>query len=158
VHFRRRREGITDYATRLALLKSGKPRMVVRKTNRYVCVQFVDFAEKGDRAITTATSKALSKYGFDGKCNSPSAFLTGMLAAKRAQAKGVKEFVLDMGLQTASKGNVVFSALQGAIAAGLKSNFGKEKMPSPARSSGEHLGLKQKFEEAKNKIMQEVVK
>ena len=158
VHFRRRRDGITDYATRLALLKSGKPRMVVRKTNRYVCVQFVEFGEKGDKAITSATSKALSKYGFAGKCNSPSAYLTGMLCAKKAQAKGVKEFVRDIGLQTASKGAVVFSALKGAVDAGLKANFGEEKMPSPARSGGEHLNQKKQFDDAKNKIMQDVVK
>ncbi|MDK2384746.1 MAG: 50S ribosomal protein L18, partial [Candidatus Korarchaeota archaeon] len=30
VRFRRRREGKTDYKKRLALLKSGLPRMVVR--------------------------------------------------------------------------------------------------------------------------------
>ncbi len=158
VHFRRRREGRTDYTTRLALLKSNKPRMVVRKTNRYIVVQFVNFDEKGDNTITSVTSKDLSKYGFPGKCNSPSAFLTGMLGAKKAKAKGVSEFVLDIGLQNATKGAVIFSALKGAIEGGLKANFGEEKMPSKERSSGAHIGLDKQFSEAKNKIMQEVIK
>ncbi len=158
MHFRRRREEKTNYATRLALLRGGKPRMVVRRTNKYILVQFVDFGEKGDRTITTATSKALSKYGFPGKCNSPSAYLTGMLCAKKAKAKGVGEFALDLGLQAASKGSVLFSALKGAIDAGLKSGFGEEKMPSESRMRGEHIHLSQQFVDAKNKIMQEVIK
>ncbi len=158
MHFRRRREGKTDYATRLALLRGGKPRMVVRKTNKYVAVQFVNFSEKGDLTITAATSKALSKYGFPGKCNSPSAYLTGLLCAKQAKAKGVSEFALDIGRQTASKGSVLFSALKGAVDAGLKTQLGAEKMPSDSRMSGEHLNQSRQFNDAKNKIMQDVIK
>ena len=33
---RRRLQGKTDYKARLAMLKSGKPRLVVRKTNHYI--------------------------------------------------------------------------------------------------------------------------
>ena len=39
---RRRREGVTDYRKRLKLVKSGKLRLVVRRTNRYVIVQLVE--------------------------------------------------------------------------------------------------------------------
>ena len=38
---RRRREGKTDYKARLAMLKSEKPRLVIRKSNRYLVVQIV---------------------------------------------------------------------------------------------------------------------
>ena len=36
VKFRRRREGITNYKKRLALVKSGLERVVVRKTNKRI--------------------------------------------------------------------------------------------------------------------------
>src|SRR3989344_7695497 len=99
VHFKRRREGKTDYAKRLALLKSGKPRLVVRKTNRFVIVQVISWTEKGDQTVACATSKALGNFGFQGKSNSPSAYLTGLLCGVKAKAKGVGEIVLDVGLQ-----------------------------------------------------------
>jgi len=39
VYYRRRREGKTDYAKRLALVKSGKTRMVVRRSNKGLVIQ-----------------------------------------------------------------------------------------------------------------------
>jgi large subunit ribosomal protein L18 len=36
INRRRRREGKTDYSKRINLLKSGAPRIVFRKTNRYL--------------------------------------------------------------------------------------------------------------------------
>ncbi len=36
VKFRRRREGKTNYYKRREMIKSGLPRLVVRRTNRYV--------------------------------------------------------------------------------------------------------------------------
>ena len=71
VHFRRRREGKTDYAKRLSLLKSGKPRLVVRRTNTSIVVQVIEFGEKGDKTIVSVTSKALNAFGFTGKNNTP---------------------------------------------------------------------------------------
>ncbi len=154
VHFRRRRENKTDYEKRLALLKSGKTRLVVRKTNQFVYAQFCDFREAGDAVVASACSSELKEFGFDGKCNTPSAYLTGMLAAKRAAASGVREFVLDLGLQTASKGAVVFAALKGAVDAGLKAPFSPDKIPSAERIEGKHLNeaAQKQFAEAKNKI------
>lgn len=155
MHFRRRREERTDYAKRLALLKSSKPRLVVRKTNKYVIVQVVEFTAKGDRVIASATSKDLGKAGFDGKCNTPSAYLTGLVAGRLALARKVKEFVLDIGLHAPTKGSLVFAAAKGAVDAGLSAAFSEEKYPAEARVSGEHIGLKEKFLEAKNKILKE---
>jgi len=152
VNFRRRREGRTDYAKRLALLKSGKPRMVVRKSNKYVTVQFVKFGEKGDETIASATTMELKKIGFPGKCNTPSAYLAGIAAAKKARAKGVGEFVLDIGRQTASRGSIVFAALKGALDAGLKTSHAPEMIPSEDRIKGSHLNCAAQFEEARKKI------
>ena len=155
VHFRRRREGKTDYGRRLALLKSRLPRLVVRKTNRYLIAQIVAWGEKGDTTLASATSKALEAFGFAGKANTPSAYLTGLLCGTKAKAKGVGEIVFDAGMHAPTKGSVVFAVLKGAVDAGLKASFGEEKMPSDVRMSGTHLGaeMEQKFALAKQKIL-----
>jgi large subunit ribosomal protein L18 len=49
---------------------------------------------------------------------------------------GVTNFNLDVGMQTPSKGAVIFAALQGAIDSGLKSNYAGE-MIGADRISGE---------------------
>ena len=155
VHFRRRREGKTDYSKRLALLKSRIPRLVVRKTNRFIIVQIIEFGEKGDKTIVSSTSQALASFGFPGKSNTPSAFLTGLLCGVKAKAKGIDAVVLDTGLHLASKGSIVYAALKGAAEAGLKANFGEEKMPSQERIEGKHLKGADSFANAKQKIIAE---
>ncbi len=143
VHFRRRREGRTDYGKRLALLKGGQTRLVVRKTNRFVICQFINDAEKGDHVVASATSQHLHKAaGYTGKCNTPSAYLTGMLAGKRAKANGVKNFVLDLGLQRSTKGNLLYAAAKGAIDAGLTAPLGETILPSKDPLEGKHLDAK----------------
>ncbi len=155
VHFKRRRLFKTNYKKRLALLKSRLPRLVARKSNRFFYVQFVEFGEKGDKTIAAACSRELRKSGFAGKCNTPSAYLTGLLAGKRALAKGVKKFVLDAGLHSASKGSILFAALKGAVDAGLATNFAEEIMPSAERIEGKHLAeaVQKSFLEVKQKIL-----
>lgn len=156
VHFRRRREGRTDYAKRLALLKSGKPRLVVRKTNKHVIVAFTENAAKGDRTIASRSSKALEKLGFRGKCNTPSAYLTALLCAKQAAKKGVKEAVLDIGLHKATKGSLVFAAAKGAQDAGVKIPMQEDVVPTPERIEGKHLkeGIAQSFAQCRQKIIE----
>ena len=56
---RRRLESKTDYKSRLALLKSEKPRLVVRKTNRYIIVQIVSSEIAQDKILVGKTSKKL---------------------------------------------------------------------------------------------------
>jgi len=43
---RRRREGKTDYKARLNLLKSGLPRVIIRKTNNYIILFGKKIVEK----------------------------------------------------------------------------------------------------------------
>jgi large subunit ribosomal protein L18 len=135
VAFRRRRQALTNYAKRLALVKGAAPRMVVRKSGRGVLVQFLEFSAKGDKVIAGGVSKALSKMGWAPRCNAPTAYLCGLLAGRAAAKKGVKEFNLDIGMQTPSKGSVVFAALRGAVDAGLKTNY-TEVMIEDARLNG----------------------
>jgi len=140
VKFRRRREGKTDYRYRLKLLKSGKVRAVVRKTLTNIYVQFIEYDEKGDRVIATAMGSELKKFGFDGSAKStPSAYLAGFLAARRALKKNVNEAVLDIGLQSATKGARVFAALKGILDAGIDIPHNEEVLPEESRITGGHL-------------------
>jgi len=130
VYFRRRREGKTNFAKRLALVKGGKTRMVVRRSNRDIVVQFVDFDPKGDRTLLTVSGAHLSKlYKWPSKRNVWTAYLAGLMAGKLAKLKGVKEFILDMGMYVPSKGSVIFAAQKGASDAGLATSLDKEKSP-----------------------------
>jgi large subunit ribosomal protein L18 len=152
VHFRRRRSGRTDYRARLNLLRSPKPRLVVRKTNRAIIAQVVSWSETGDMTLAHATSKALQKYGFPGKCNAPSAYLTGFLVGRMAAHAGVKAVNLDIGLQTSTQGSIIFCALKGAIDAGLQSSLDEAKLPPAEHMNGTHLKQNEAFTKAKAAI------
>ncbi|MBN1677054.1 MAG: 50S ribosomal protein L18 [Candidatus Thermoplasmatota archaeon] len=155
VPFRRRREGRTDYRHRAALIKSGMPRAVVRKSNRHVRVQFIGFTDKGDVVLASAVSTELEKMGWTGSGKStPGAYLTGLLAGKRAADKGVEEAVLDIGLREPTKGAVVFAALKGILDAGIEIPHGEDVIPSDERLTGKHMreGTAAMFEGAKSKI------
>ncbi|MCK4327819.1 MAG: 50S ribosomal protein L18 [Candidatus Diapherotrites archaeon] len=118
--FRRRREGKTDYRKRLGLLKSRKPRLVVRITARNVLAQVVKYNAKGDEVLATASSAEVRGLGFKGHAgNAEAAYLTGMLCAKKAIKAGVKEAMLDIGLHTPVNGSNVFAALRGALDGGM---------------------------------------
>lgn len=139
VAFRRRREGKTDYRRRLALLKSGETRVVVRTTNTNVIVQFVDYTEQGDQVVASAEARELPEMGYKtAGNNTPSAYLTGILAAKRAKDAGVSEGVLDIGRANPHKGGVLFGALKGVIDGGVEVPAG-DVFPAEDRLRAEHL-------------------
>jgi large subunit ribosomal protein L18 len=146
VPFRRRREGRTDYRRRAALLRSGVPRAVVRKSNRGVTIQFVEYRAGADFVVASAVSKELVKLGWTlpGK-NTPGAYLTGLLAGTRAKEKGVDEAVLD---------NLMFAALKGLLDAGVDIPHSDKMLPSDDRLAGKHLreGTAAAFEDVKKKI------
>jgi len=139
VQFRRRRQGLTDYRKRLALIKSEKPRLVIRKTLNSMIMQIVEFRDTGDRTIAAANAGELKKFGWKaGIGNLPAAYLTGMLLAKRAKGK-VDEAVLDIGRQHPTKGGRIFAALNGAVDGGLKVPADKSVFPIADRISGKHI-------------------
>jgi large subunit ribosomal protein L18 len=152
VYFRRRREGKTNFAKRLALVKGGKTRMVVRRSNKGIMVQFIDFDPKGDKTLLTVSGAHLSKlYKWPSKRNVWTAYLAGLMAGRLAQKKGVKEFVLDMGMYVPSKGSIIFAAQKGAADAGLSTLYDKEKVPE-AKLSNPPEKYKGAFEDARSKI------
>lgn len=141
VAFRRRREGKTDYRRRLALLKSGEHRVVVRTSNRNVIVQFIAYDETGDKIVATAEARELPTMGYKAAgSNTPSAYLTGRLAAIRAKEAGIDTGVLDLGRATPQKGGVTFGALKGVIDGGIAVPAGEGVFPGEDRLRAEHLG------------------
>ncbi|MEM4389826.1 MAG: 50S ribosomal protein L18 [Candidatus Micrarchaeia archaeon] len=137
VPFRRRRKNLTNYRKRLALLKAGV-RLVFRKSLNHTLVQLVEFSEKGDLVLACAHSSELRAFGWPPRANTPTAYLTGFLAAKRALAKGIKHAVLDAGLATPRKGGTAYAALKGALDAGLTVPAG-DGIFDEARFAGRHI-------------------
>ncbi len=160
VKFRRRRRNLTDFRKRLALLKSGLPRAVVRKTLRRTIVQIINYNEKGDETFIYTSSLDLKKYGWTKSTKSiPAAYLTGYLAGKMAKSKGVDEMVLDIGRHVPSRGGRLFASLKGLIDAGVEINHGEGIFPDEKRIKGNHLGddYPAIFDQVKKKI-DEVIK
>ncbi len=138
---RRRREGKTNYYKRYRMILSGKPRFVVRKTNKYIWVQVVLAKPQGDHVVAAAHSMELvKKYGWmGGTKNTAAAYLTGYLAALRALKAGIREAVIDIGLHRPTKGARVFAALKGGLDAGLRIPHGDGILPEEYRIRGEHI-------------------
>ena len=140
VPFRREREGKTHYKKRMKILLSSKHRFVVRKSLKNLHVSIVEYSSSGDKVVVTVNSNLLSKFGWKGDTgNMPSAYLTGMIAGKKAIEKGVKEAVLDIGLNKSVKGSRLYAALAGAVESGLKIPLDSTILPTKDRISGEHI-------------------
>ena len=140
VPMRRRREVRTDYHQRLRLLKSGRPRLVARRSNNHITAQLVATGPAGDETIASAHSSDLEAYGWEAPTgNLPAAYLTGLLAGVRAVDAGIDEAVLDIGLNTATPGNKLFAVQEGAIDAGLEIPHNEDVFADWQRTRGEHI-------------------
>lgn len=138
--FKRRREQKTDYAQRFSLLKSGKPRLVVRRALNNIHIQIIVSDDGKDKTVTEVISKSLKKYGWKGHCgNLPAAYLTGYIAGLSAAKHNIKEAIVDIGLKMSVKASSLYAAVYGAKDAGLSVSIGKEVLPSKERVSGEHI-------------------
>jgi large subunit ribosomal protein L18 len=95
----------------------------------------------GDKVLVSADSGELARrFGWLGnRSNLPAAYLTGLLCGYKALASGVKEAVLDIGLQSPTKGSRVFAALKGVIDAGVLVPHDEEILPSEERIQGLHI-------------------
>lgn len=140
VPFRRRREGKTNYRKRVKLLKSGKPRLVVRVLNNRVIVQIVEFKPEGDVTLVHVVPEHLRRFGWKGHGgNACTAYLLGLICGFEAKKKGIGEVVLDIGLHTPKPGSNVFAALKGALDSGLKVPHDPKILPDDGRVRGEHI-------------------
>ncbi|HLE06755.1 MAG TPA: 50S ribosomal protein L18 [Candidatus Nanoarchaeia archaeon] len=130
IPFARRRKQLTDYKSRLALVISGKHRLVVRLSNKYVKCQLIKYTSDGDLTVAEFNSRDLSKYGFNGTKNLQSGYLAGMVLGLKGLKIGIKEAVLDIGLRHSVKNSRIYACLKGAVESGLKVPHGEEVLPS----------------------------
>jgi large subunit ribosomal protein L18 len=96
---------------------------------------------KGDENLVSAHSRELAKkYGWMASTgNVPAAYLTGLLCGLKAKSKGVEEAILDIGLNSPSKGARIFAVLKGASDAGILIPHSEDKLPDDKRMTGEHI-------------------
>ncbi len=138
INRRRRAQSLTNYRKRIALLKSRLPRVVIRRSNRAITAQIIAYDPSGDTIMASASSSELKGMGWMPKSNIPTAYLTGMLLAKKAKDKGITgSMVLDVGLNKPISGNVIFSAAKGCKDNGIEllSNIEADE----SRISGAHI-------------------
>ncbi|MCS7134501.1 MAG: 50S ribosomal protein L18 [Candidatus Pacearchaeota archaeon] len=151
IKYKRRRKEKTDYRARLALLKSGLPRLVVRKTNRYIIAHVVKHHGAQDYTIAYCNSKELKKYGwpFSFK-NLAASYLTGFLLGKKYSRleKSEKNLILDIGLQRSTKGSRIYACVLGMIEAGFNVKCNKKMLPEEKRITMEY----------KNEKIKEIIK
>jgi len=130
---------------------------VVRRTLTKTIVQVAEYTPEGDRILAQATSQELTKMGWTTSvANVPAAYLTGLLAAKRAAAAGVEEAVLDGGLGKPTPGGKIYGVLQGALDGGLWVPHGEDILPDEDRIRGGHLSedVPPMFDKVKKEIME----
>jgi large subunit ribosomal protein L18 len=154
---RRRRENKTDYLKRLKLLKGEVPRVVFRKTNRYLIAQYLISDEAQDKVIIGMDSRELNKYGWPKEAQGSlksitAAYLTGYLMGKRIINEKLKNPILDSGMIRVIHKNRIYAFIKGMIDSGIKINCKKELFPEDIRIKGEHLKLKIPFLEIKSKM------
>jgi len=156
---RRRKEHKTDYLKRIKLLKSGSPRVVFKKTNKYLIAQYVKSKEAQDKVEIGINSKTLIKYGwpkeFEGSLKSlPASYLTGLLIGKKILEKKLEKPVIDFGMIRVLHKNRAFAFLKGLKDSGIEMECKEEFFPNEDRIKGKHLkkDFSKMFEEIKSKI------
>jgi len=154
VSHKRRREQKTDYKLRLKLLKSGKTRLVIRRSLDNIRVQFVNFNINGDKTESSSISSELKKMGWNhGTGNLPAAYLTGFIAGSKTKTK---EAILDIGMHMNTKGSRIYAALKGVIDAGIAVPHSEEILPDMERIMGKHINPE--IENSVNMIIEKIKK
>jgi len=156
---RRKLEGKTDYAKRFKLLKGESPRVIFRKTNKYIIAQYVTSREAQDKVEAGVTSRDLKKFGwpdeFEGSLKSiPASYLTGLLIGKEILGKKLKIPIVDFGMTRVISKNKGFAFIKGLIDAGVKVKCDAKEFPEEERIEGKNLkeDFSKKFKEIKLKL------
>jgi len=153
---RRRIENKTNYNKRLKLLKGALPRLVIRKTNRYLVLQIIESKNALDKVIFSATTRELLKSGWpkekQGSLKSLSAaYLGGLLLGKKA-GKLKEKVILDTGLIPSTKGSRIYAAVKGLADSGVEINFDEKIIPPMERIEGKKQKLDEIFKKVKGAI------
>ncbi|MEK6856979.1 MAG: 50S ribosomal protein L18, partial [Nanoarchaeota archaeon] len=125
-------------------------RAVVRRSNKNVLIQAIDFKPEGDLVVSFAHTNELKKYGWKGaNGNTSAAYLCGLLFAKKVQAKKIKKMIADIGMQTSVKQGTLYGAIKGIKDGGVDISIAPEIIPEEKRIKGKNS---QNFDETKKKI------
>ncbi|MGY4884225.1 MAG: 50S ribosomal protein L18 [Nanobdellota archaeon] len=154
---RRRKENRTDYLKRLKLLKGEKPRIVFRKTNKFIISEYVKSKEAQDSIVFGFDSRKLNEYGWPKNAqgslkSTTAAYLSGYLVGKNIIKQKLETPILDVGMNRTIHKNKIYAFLKGLIDSGIKIECKKEFFPEESRIKGEHLKNKIPFTEIKSKI------
>ena len=154
---KRRKQYKTDYGKRLKLLKGEKPRVVFRRTNKYILAQYVESEEAKDKVILGMSSKKLMEYGWpkdaQGSLKSITAcYLIGYLIGKKIIDNKLEKPIIDFGMIRMIHKGKSYAFIKGIIDSGLKISCKEEAFPEEERIKGGKLKKKIPFEEIKNKI------
>ncbi len=156
---RRRRENKTDYGKRLKLLKAGVPRIVFRKSNKYIIAQYVTSKEAQDKIEFGVISKDLVNFGWpkenQGSLKSiPAAYLIGLLMGKKITEKGLENPIIDFGMNRMLYKTKTYAFLKGVVDAGIQINAKDEIFPEQDRIQGKHMkkDFSSMFEQIKSNI------
>jgi large subunit ribosomal protein L18 len=169
---KRRLEEKTNYRRRLALVKSGIPRVVVRISNSNVTLQLVEYIPPGtgvssdasngsDKAKFAFISKQLEGLGWKHSKNNTSAcYLSGLVFGHICQKNKVESAIFDLGLAKTTAGNRYFAVLKGLADSGLNIPYSEDKMPSDDRIAGKHTTKETQasFVKVKQKILDDYAK
>lgn len=156
MQYKRKEERKTDYRKRLKLVSSKLPRMIIRKSLRQMLIQFANYFPEGDRIIVSASTTELKDFGWSLYCrNTPAAYLVGLLAGLKAKQQGITKAIIDIGIYPSVKSAIIYSAVKGAIDAGINLPHKQEIFPSEERISGTHINENTKliFENTKKAIL-----
>jgi large subunit ribosomal protein L18 len=104
---KRRRVKLTNYARRFRLLKSGLPRLVLRKSNHYVLAQLVQYTPVGDHVLWTKSTRELVLAGeFTSGTNLEACVALGAILPLDDSL----QFVIDIGMRRPIKTKPFFVA------------------------------------------------
>ena len=147
---KRRAENKTNYTKRRKLLEGGKPRIVVRKTNRYITIEYIESRQAQDSVRAYSNSKELLEQGWpkekSGSLKSlGAAYLTGLMFGNKI--KSFAPAILDTGIIRSTKGSKIYAAVKGIIDSSYKIKCGEEVIPSPERINS--ANLKEFFDKVK---------
>jgi large subunit ribosomal protein L18 len=133
---RRRLENKTNYSKRMRLLEGRKPRIVIRKSNKYITLQYVESKAAQDAVKVSVISRDLLDYGWSkekaGSLKSLGAcYLAGFLFGNKI--KKMAPAILDLGLIRSTKGSRIYAAVKGINDAGFKLPCSEEVFPEEKR-------------------------
>lgn len=153
---KRKNQRKTDYKKRFGYLKSGKKRIIIRKTNNFIIIQLVESFEAKDKILFGVTSKDLLKNGWPeklkGSLKSVSAgYLTGYLFGKNLKEK---EVIIDTGLIRSIHGSRIYSVQKGLLDSGIEIKIDEKVFPSQDRIEGKHQT--KDIQEAIKKVMEKI--